>query len=356
MRELTYAQRLTWYEQQGVHQLRKLWEAAPKKQENGEGRPNWDLLAHIGTKLVSSSRSGLVQESQQQLAHSLIVHRKKVTRCMQFLRLSGFLELETAAHGGPNPRPAVYRLSWLMEQCQNSSETVPSQEGSLSNGTVPSQEGSLYQETVPSRSETVPSRGGDSALSGGHLLGTTSDFSSVVEKSSHALRAPNVNSADEERRRIERAKTRALEEMQLDKQLKQEARGVAEAAALRLATARENKQRDIPQTYARGIVRKDEGAVTDKLVRTIAHNWPLTLQSKSKQDRTLLEDYCAIQYTDKHSNSGVVRNHLNSREIQLQEEAAQLLKSVRVGAQEDYTNNGTKLEHYGTGDGAGATF
>jgi hypothetical protein len=243
-----------------------------------------------------------------------------------------------------------------MEHCQNSSETVSSQEDSLSNGTVSSQEDSLSSETVSSRSETVSSKGGESVLSGGHLLGTTSDFSSVVEKSSHALRAPNVNSADEERRRSERAKTRALEEMQLDKQLRREARGVAEAAALRLATARENKERDDPQTYARGIVRKDEGAVTERLVRTIAHNWPLTLQSTSKQDRTLLEDYCAIQYTDKHSNSGVVRNHLNSREIQLQEEAAQLLKTVRVGAQEDCTKNGTKLEHYGTGDGTGAPF
>jgi hypothetical protein len=318
MRELTYAQRLTWYEQQGVHQLRKLWEAAPKKQENGEGRPNWDLLAHIGTKLVSSSRSGLVQESQQQLAHSLIVHRKKVTRCMQFLRLSGFLELETAAHGGPHPRPAVYRLSWLMEQCQNSSETVPSQEGSLSNGTVPSQEGSLYQETVPSRSETVPSRGGDSALSGGHLLGTSSDFSSVVEKSSHALRAPNVNSVDEELLRRERA---IQHDSQLLEELQNKHSALVKLAEMMVIDAAHQLAEDAehPETYQEAIYNKDKGATRNRLKNSLVKNWPELLASEDPH-RVQLEEYCRAVFQELACNA--LRHRLDEVERTLQKNGA----------------------------------
>ena len=359
MRELTYAQRLTWWEQHGIEQLRTLRKAAPKKtQNNGESPPNWRLLVHIGRVLVSVSKDGRVQQSQKQLARVTGEEsEREIRRCMKFLTDTGWLNLESPAHGGPNPRPAVYSIIQLQNWAELNSETVSLAGDSLNSETVSLAGDSLSElDSVPTEGDSVPIDR-DSVPSWGHLYGiTTTASSSVVEKSSHALRAPNVNSADEERRRSERAKTRAIEEMQLDKQLRREARGVAEAAALRLATARENKERDDPQTYARGIVRKDEGAVTERLVRTIAHNWPLTLQSTSKQDRTLLEDYCAIQYTDKHPNSGVVQNHLNSREIQLQEEATQLLQSVRVGAQEDYRKNGTKLKHYGRGDGTGAPF
>jgi hypothetical protein len=135
--ESSYAQRLSWLEEHGNSELRKLWSAQPPRwgNNNTRSRPSLVLCKFVYRVLVSRAHScGTVQETQQQIAHALDESAVQTRSALRYLQHLGLLECVQRANSGGrksggSARPAVYAVTalqkYLAEQSEQLEQTAP---------------------------------------------------------------------------------------------------------------------------------------------------------------------------------------------------------------------------------------
>lgn len=131
-----FAERLTWYRDAGQPELVQLWKQTPTRwpaERPSYSRPDRTLACYLGRVLVSQTDAGtgLVQQSQEQLAVDVMSDQRTVGRAMRWLEHVGWLELVKKAvgpgRGGSASgvgRPAVYRITGLARHVELSTATA----------------------------------------------------------------------------------------------------------------------------------------------------------------------------------------------------------------------------------------
>lgn len=203
----TYDQRLTWYEHTGQPDLVARWTDTPKRRGTKQ-RPNLTMAKYLGRILVSQTHksTGLIQQSQQQLAQVIDESPRAVGDIMRWMQDVGWLELVKMAVGpgrGGSPdgkgRPAQYRITGLAAHIATLAELSTDTQETPTSQDVPVSGKHLHQEheTPTSRAETPTSQDVPSSV--------FSSDSSSREKISGQVRADTADSTAEEEKQDQEA-------------------------------------------------------------------------------------------------------------------------------------------------------
>jgi hypothetical protein len=203
-----FSDRLTWYRDIGQPDLVARWKNTPSNwpaEKPRDEKPAQTLVCYLGSVLVrqTDSSTGLVQQSQEQLAAELATNARTIGRAMRLLEYVGWLELVKKAvgpgRGGSKGRPAQYRITGLAAHIATLAELSTDTQETPTSQDVPVLGKHLHQEheTPTSRAETPTSQDVPSSV--------FSSDSSSREKVSEQVTAGTADSTAEEEKKDQEA-------------------------------------------------------------------------------------------------------------------------------------------------------